>query len=165
MMMNVLIGVVVMGFVLARQLRVREVENKWVAQFIMGGIGFVGFLEFLQHQSMQQPMASLTLVLVVLGSLVLAVATAFVRVPSYEVTVVDGKVFRKGTVKSVILWLLTIVLHVGYDQLVTLLHVPGMAAVGTSTLLIYLAVSFGMQKFLILKRVKGESWGATVIDA
>lgn len=148
-MMNLLIGGALIGLIITRQMKKTAVKEKWAAQIVLA---ILGATQFYQAIKLAGVINSSALIFALLGSLVIAGGMALVRAPLYQLSVEDGQVFRQGGVGAGIMWLVTVALHLGYDQLIGALHIVGFTAVASPSLLLYLAVSLGMQKYLVLQR-------------
>jgi hypothetical protein len=95
-----------------------------------------------------------SLVAALAGSLVLAAATGALRAPTVRLWVQDNQVWRKGTWLTAVLWIASLAAHLGYDALVT--HGKADANVGTATIVLYFAVSQGVQRLLLAVRAERQ---------
>lgn len=147
---NVLIALAVLALILSRQLRTREVRETQPYR-IMLILGVVGLVETVQFQ--QQHAVSLAGWSLVGTSLVAGVVFGALRGRTVHVWREGGVLYRKGNAVTLALWLLAIGLHLGVD--VVLKHVDHAAAgIGSTSILLYLAVTLGVQQLLVLERAE-----------
>jgi hypothetical protein len=155
---NLLIGVVVLGLFVWRQLVVRRLREDYRIVAILAIIGVVQFVTFLRGH----PKGDGAIVAAVTGSLVLAAVLGAARVPTVRVWRQDGQLLRKGTWLTAALWVVAFAAHLGYDYIVAG-DITGKngASVGNATVVLYLVVSLTVQRFLLLARVsRQEAAGA-----
>lgn len=88
-----------------------------------------------------------TVVAAVIGSLVLAVVSGAIRAPTVRLWWQDGQCWRKGTWVTLVLWVASIGVHLGYDALVA--HSTGVAQIGDASLLLFFAVSLMVQPVIL----------------
>ncbi len=84
------------------------------------------------------------------GSLVLAAFFGVLRAATIRLWLQDGQVWSKGNWLTALLWIVALGLHLGYDALVA--HGHGSDDVGTATVVLYLAVSLGVQRLVAQHR-------------
>ncbi|GFH40664.1 hypothetical protein [Pseudolactococcus insecticola] len=156
MVVNVIIALFTIGFILSRQIRKIEVENEWKAQLILLIIGVIELAGVAKVTGVGANLYLNNPVLdgAIIGGWLIAIVMAFVRVPVYTVTIENGKVWRQGGAKSLALWAVTIALHVGYTLLMGHFNIPYLDDVATPSLMVFMALSLGMQKLLVLRRAK-----------
>ncbi|MDR3241193.1 MAG: hypothetical protein LBT37_03355 [Lactobacillaceae bacterium] len=141
---NLVVAVAVIAFVLYRQIRKSEVQDKMKSMLIIGVIGLVEIIPGIQNVNG---------ILFIVGMVVLAAVMALIRAQSYQVFQENGIWYRQGHAMSVILWIVAIGLHIIYDQVVTGLQIPGMEKLSGTSIVLYIAVSLGVQRFFLLRRV------------
>lgn len=90
------------------------------------------------------------------GSLLLAVAFAAIRAATVHVWVDDGQAWRQGTIVTAVLWILSLGMHLGFDFVV---DGSGEYGLGAATLLLYLAVTYTVQRMIIVTRAKRVDTG------
>lgn len=148
---NVLIGVVVLGFVIARNLMPRRLREGYQLSVILAVIGVIQFVTFLNGH----PKGDGAIVEAVVGSLILAAALGAARVPTVRIWRQDGQLMRQGNWLTAALWVVAFAAHLGYDYLVAG-HITGKngATVGNATIVLYLVVSLTVQRFLLLQRAE-----------
>jgi hypothetical protein len=151
---SILIGILVLGWVLYRQLTPRRVRSDGGNRvlLILGVVGVAQLVEFLQRTDVHVgPVA--------IGSMVvsLAVAAVLSSVRAYTMRVwrADDGWWRRGTPLTLVLWLVSIGSHLGIEALAG--HVAGSGddvhGLGNVTLVLYLAVSLGLQSAIVARRV------------
>lgn len=144
-MVSLIIGLAVLALLIARQVSVRPLGESYLIPLILAAIGIVESGQYLSgHHGHPGAIAA-----AVGGSLVLAAASGAARAPTVRIWVQDGQLMRQGTVVTALLWIASVALHLGYDKLV-----GGTAAgdVGTATMLLYFAVTFAVQRSVLLTR-------------
>jgi hypothetical protein len=80
---------------------------------------------------------------------VLAAVTGALRAPSERLWRQDGQIWRKGTVLTVVLWLVSLGLHLGYDAVVA----RGLDF-ADATMMLYFAVSVAAQRAALSVRAR-----------
>ncbi|MBO0787529.1 MAG: hypothetical protein J2P33_15800, partial [Actinobacteria bacterium] len=86
------------------------------------------------------------------GSLVLAAGFGALRAVTVRLWLADGQVWSRGGWLTAALWIAALAAHLGYDELVARGH--GQASVGAATVLLYLAVTLGIQRVIVLQRAR-----------
>jgi hypothetical protein len=131
-MSSLVIGLTVLALILVKQVRPRPLNNGAALVLVLGVLGLAetGSFLFGQHQFGQfvtghhQHLAAVVpgprmVVIAAAGSLLLAAVTGALRAPSIRLWRQDGQIWQRGTVVTVVLWLVALGLHLGYDALVT----------------------------------------------
>jgi hypothetical protein len=145
---QVVLGVAVVALLIFRQLRTRPVNAAGLrVVLILGIIGVAEAVPYLQHNHAgAETYAALG------GSLVLAAAFGALRAATVRVWLQGGQPWSKGNWLTGALWVLAVATHLGYDFLVSHGH-PG-HDVGTATIVLYLAVSLGVQRLITQQRAQ-----------
>jgi hypothetical protein len=164
-MASLVIGVAVLVLILVRQVRPRPLEGSYVLVIVLGVIGlaetgaflfgtqqFVAFLKGHNHHLTLAVPNGGVMVTAAAGSLVLATATGALRAPSVRLWRQGGQVWRKGTALTVVLWLVSLALHLGYDAVAARGRAD--ADFGSATLLLYFAVSLTAQYIVLSARAR-----------
>ena len=143
---NVIIGIVVLGLLIYRQLVARRVSaSSFRLTLILGVIGIVEAVNFLsKHHGGGLTIAALG------GSLVLAVVFGLLRAATVRVWIKDGAAWTQGSWITALLWIAALAAHLGYDYLLDKHH--GTSGLGDATILLYLAVTLGAQRLVLLQR-------------
>ncbi|MGH3264928.1 MAG: hypothetical protein ACRDNS_23380 [Trebonia sp.] len=96
------------------------------------------------------------LALALAGSAILAVGFGVLRATTVRLRRgEDGQLLRKGTWLTAMLWIVAVAAHLAFDVLIAGGASEGKGDIGTATLALYLAASFGAQQMVMLKRAKG----------
>jgi hypothetical protein len=147
LIVNILIGIAVLGFFIYRQVRARPVQMSMRLPLILAVIGVVqlaGYLKTVHHGS-DMVVAGLA------GSLVLAAAFGAIRARTVRVWSAGGRALAQGNWVTAVLWLVSAAAHFGYDALVTPTGSKGLA---TASILLYLAVTYTVQRLIISNRAQ-----------
>jgi hypothetical protein len=133
-------GVVILGLLIYRQLSSRPVNATGLRLVaILAVIGVVEAYQFLdKHHSGAVTYAALG------GSLVLAAVFSVLRAVTVRVWLQGGQPWSKGNWLTAALWIIALAAHLGYDALVT--PGRGSSGLGAATVVLYLAVSLGLQR-------------------
>lgn len=147
--LSLVIGIAVLGLVIVRQLRVRPVRSNLRIMLILAVIGVVEVAQYLKgvHHDSGTIAAELA------GSLMLALAFGVVRAFTVRLSFRDGQWWAQGNWLTVVLWVVAVAAHLGYDYLVS---GGGSKAgqFGNATLLLYLAITFGAQRLIVQARAQ-----------
>jgi hypothetical protein len=160
--MSIVIDVTALLWLLARQVRTRELKESYKVPVILGIVGLLEFGAFVLgggqqfasflkgHRSFAAIPDGRMITAAAAGSLILAAATGALRAPTVRLWRQDGQVWRKGTWLTVILWIVSIGAHLGYDALIA--HGTGKADIGDATMLLFFAVSLTVQRWMLIAR-------------
>lgn len=143
MALEIVLGVLVLGLVIYRQVIARPINAGGMRLIvILAVIGVVETVDYLQrYHGGPGTYAALG------GSLVLAAAFGMLRAGTVRLWSQDGQVWMKGNWLTAGLWIIAIAAHLGYDALVAHGHVTS-GGVGAATVVLYLAVSLGVQRLV-----------------
>lgn len=147
---DLVIGAVVLVLLIWLQLRVRTLRENYRVIIILGVIGILEFATYLRgHPNDDGGIAA-----AVIGSLVLAAGLGAARAFTVKVwRDPGGQLLRRGTWLTALLWVIAFAAHLGYDYLVAGNSTGQNGGnVGNATLLLYLVVSLGVQRFIMLNR-------------
>jgi hypothetical protein len=159
---SIVIDLVALAWLLSRQVKTRLLKENYGTPVILGIIGLLEFgalemgggqqlASFLKGQRSFSTIPDGKVVIVaVTGSLVLAAVTGALRAPTVRLWRQNGQVWRRGTWLTVVLWIVSIGVHLGYDALIT--HGTGKAEIGGATLLLFFAVSLTVQRWMLNAR-------------
>jgi hypothetical protein len=161
-MASLVIGLAALALILVRQLRARPLESGAVLVLVLGVLGlaetgaflfgkdqFTAFVKGQSHHLSPAVPDIRAVIIAAAGSLVLAAVTGALRAPSERLWRQDGQVWRKGTMLTVVLWLVSLGLHLGYDAVVA--HGPDF---GDATMMLYFAVSVTAQRTALAVRAR-----------
>jgi hypothetical protein len=153
---SILIGLAVLAWLLWRQLQVRELRHDrgYLLPLILCVAGVVEIVDY----DRDHPLAGTGIALLIV-SIVVAAAFAIWRATTVRVWLHDGRLLRQGTAMTIALWLVAIAVHLGGDHLIA----PHDAdRIGSVSLLLYLGVSLGVQRFALGERARrlltGGAW-------
>jgi hypothetical protein len=162
--MSLVIDLVALAWLLTRQIRARPLGQSYTVPLILAVVGLAEFGAFLTgggqqfasilkgHRSFTTIPDAKTVVAAVAGSLVLAVVTGAIRAPTVRLWWQDGQYWRKGTWVTLVLWIVSLGAHLGYDALIA--RGTGQAAIGDATLLLFFAVSLTAQRVILTARAR-----------
>jgi hypothetical protein len=162
--MSMVIDLVALTWLLTRQIRARPLSGSYKIPLILAVVGLAEFGAFLLgggqqlaaflkgHQSFTTIPDGKTILAAVAGSLVLAVVTGAIRAPTIRLWWQDGQYWRRGTWVTLILWIISLGAHLGYDALIA--HSTGEAEVGDATMLLFFAVSLTAQRVILAARAR-----------
>jgi hypothetical protein len=143
---NLLIGVLVLGLVIWRQLIPRRVRSNVRIVLVLAVIGLIQTGQYLQGRHLDA-----TLIAEILGSLVLAALFGLARASTVKVFFRDGQWWSRGSWVTAILWVVSVTAHLGFDYLVGG-RGSGSTSFGNATILLYLAVTFAVQRMVVIAR-------------
>jgi hypothetical protein len=145
---DIVLGVVVLALLIYRQVVARPVTTRGLQ--IVGILAIIGVLQTVQYfdkyHSSDGTYAALG------GSLVLAAIFGALRSATVRIWIQDGQAWQKGNWVTGALWVVALAAHLGYDALVARGHGHGAPSVGDATVVLYLAVSLGIQRVIIQQR-------------
>lgn len=145
---SALIGIVVVAWVIWNQLRPRTVDARRLR--IAVALGIVGAVQVASTMS-DHPASAVALGLLVVG-LVIGAGLGVWRARSAQVwTAPDGRVMTQGSRFTAGLWIVGIGAHVGLDLLARAVD-PASAPVDGASILLFVAVSIGVQALVTLNR-------------
>ena len=151
---NVLIGVAVLALLLWRQLQPRRVREDGAMRLTVILL-VVGVIQAYPVLSGHPP--TTIVVLLLLAGLVSGAVFGTLRAYTTRLWVKsdpegegNGEVWRQGTWVTLVLWLVAVGLHFGIDYLSEQQGAP--AGLGSSTIVLYLAVTLGIQRFITQQR-------------
>jgi hypothetical protein len=146
LVIDVILGVAVLVLLIYRQLSARPVNASALGLIaILAIIGVVQTYQFL-NKNHAHPLTYAAIG----GSVVLAAIFGALRASTVRVWLQDGQAWSQGNWLTAALWIASLAAHLGYDILVA--HGPGARGLGTATIVLYLAVSLGFQRVLVLQR-------------
>jgi hypothetical protein len=143
---DIVLGIAVLALVIYRQLSPRPVSDS--GPRIIAILAVIGLLEAVQFLSHGHDGAVTYAALA--GSLVLAAVFGALRAATVRLWLQGGQPWTRGTWLTAGLWIIAVAAHLGYDALVTPGH--GSSGVGAATVILYLAVSLGIQRVVVQRR-------------
>ena len=161
MFLAVALDVVVVAWLLWRQLKVRRVWPRLTLRLaaILGVIGLVELLTYAgSHHVSGEALGVLTLSFVV-G----AVALGALRALTVKIWRAGPVVLRQGTWLTMGLWALSLALHFSAGAWIDSIH--GQGGVVSASLLLWLGITYGVQNAVVHRRAEGLLEAAGPIDA
>jgi len=161
---SILLDLAALVWLLSRQVRTRLLKESYKVPVILGIIGLLEFGAFMMGGGQQfasflkgqRPLATIPdgriVIAAVAGSLILAAITGALRAPTVRLWRQDGQVWRRGTWLTVVLWIVSIGAHLGYDALIA--RGTGKADIGDATMLLFFAVSLTVQRWMLTSRAR-----------
>ena len=145
---NLAIGLIVVGLLLVRQLQPRPARETSSIRLvlILGAAGIFEISKAVGHHHLTAAAVAWLAVSLMAGAVTGAIRAATVRVWRAQ----DGSAWRQGTLLTAALWLISLGAHLALDTVID--HASGIAALGTSSLLLYLAVTLGIQRAIVRRR-------------
>jgi hypothetical protein len=149
--LDIVLGLAVLALLIARQLQARRVTTSGYRIVLI--LAIIGVFEAGQYLKANHPGAIEYAALG--GSLVLAAGFGALRASTVRLWNAEGQVWSQGNWLTALLWVLALAAHLGYDYLIAPGH--GKTSIGTATVVLYLAVSFGIQRLIV-------QWRATRLE-
>jgi hypothetical protein len=145
---NIAIGLIVVGLLLVRQLRPRPAREASSARLvlILAAAGIFEISRAVGHHRLTAVAVTWLAVSLMAGAVTGAIRAATVRVWREP----DGSAWRQATVLTAALWLVSLGAHLAVDTVID--HASRIAALGTSSILLYLAVTLGVQREIVRRR-------------
>jgi hypothetical protein len=142
---NIVIAVAVVGLLIYRQLKIRPVRERTAARLvlILGVIGVVEMVDAAKGHSLSAQTFGWLALGIAVGAGLGAARAVSVQVWRDD----SGVAWRRGTVLTAGLWIVSLAAHFGSDALVD--HSTTAKGLGSASILLYLAVSLGVQRELI----------------
>jgi hypothetical protein len=140
---DIILGLAILALLITRQLQARKVSAAGLRIIVV--LAVIGVLEAGQYLKANHPGAIAYAALG--GSLVLAAFFGALRAGTVRLWNAEGQVWSQGNWLTAVLWVLALAAHLGYDYLIAPGH--GKTSIGTATVVLYLAVSFGIQRLIV----------------
>jgi hypothetical protein len=159
---DIVIDIVLLVLLLARQVTTRPLSDSYRLPMILVIIGIVEFAAFVTgggqqfaqivkgQRSFMAIHGSKTVAVALIGSLALAALFAAIRAPTFRLWWQDGQYWRKGSALTLALWIVSLAAHLAYDDLVS--RNAALNGLANATILLYIAVSLGIQRMLLGRR-------------
>jgi hypothetical protein len=146
MLVDLVVGVLVLALLIYRQMRTRQVRSVDLrVPLIIAIIGVVQLADFLRTDHSRGAVAA-----GLAGSLALAAIFGAARASTVRLWLADGQAWARGTWLTGLLWAVSLAAHLGYDALVA--GGDGKGSLGSASVLLYLAVTFTVQRFVVMYR-------------
>ncbi len=147
---SIAIAVLVVAFVCFRQLQTRSIreERGLLLYVLVFALGVLQTSTFLQSHAVGS-----TVVVLVVVSLVVGLGLGALRGRLTHLWRADGQLLRRGNPWTIAIWVLGIGIHLAIDLYSRQLD-HAAEGLATSTLLLYIGLSLGMQRLVLLRRAK-----------
>jgi hypothetical protein len=146
LVVDVILGVAVLALLIYRQLSVRPVNAS--ALRLIAILLIIGLLQ--TYRFLSQNHAHALTFAAIGGSLVLAAIFGALRASTVRIWLDNGQAWSQGNWLTAALWIASLAAHLGYDILVA--RGNGIRGLGVATIVLYLAISLGFQRVLVLQR-------------
>jgi hypothetical protein len=147
LVLDVVLGLAVLALLIYRQLSARPVNAAVLRLFVI--LVIIGVVQ--TYQFLSKNHAHPLTIAAIVGSVVLAAIFGWLRARTVRVWLgEDGQALSQGNWLTAVLWIASLAAHLGCDVLVA--HGPGSRGLGTATIVLYLAVSLGFQRILVVQR-------------
>ena len=142
---EIVIAVAVVLWILVRQMQKRSVreDSRPIAYLVLAVVGIVEVANFMKSHPATPKAILLTVV-----SLVIAAVFGVIRAYTVKLWREDGQLFRQGNALTIGLWIIGIAIHFGGDTLID----SSAKGLSTTTILLYLAISLGVQQVVVKAR-------------
>ncbi len=141
------IGVVILGGLIYRQLVARPVRSNQRILLILVVIGLVEAVQYMQGLH-----AGSTAVIALAGSLILAGVFGAARAATVRIWMQNGQPWSQGNLLTAALWVVALGAHLGYDYLIG--QHTDIGNLGGATVVLYLAVSLAVQRVIVTVRAQ-----------
>ncbi|NYE96638.1 lysylphosphatidylglycerol synthetase-like protein (DUF2156 family) [Psychromicrobium silvestre] len=157
--LNILLAVVILCWVLYRQLQAKPIKerNPYTIMLVLGVLGLMQIVQLANRVDI----SAIGYAALVIGLLTGAVFGWVRGRLTHLWRADDGTLMRQGNWITIVLWVVGIALHLGIDwlgvQLSPAEQSAGAEALGTTGILLYLAVALAAQRFATLSRIPASS--------
>jgi hypothetical protein len=149
---SLVIGVLLLAYLLYRQLIVRRLRETYRVVVIFA---IIGVLELSRYLSASGTHIGGKVAVALVGSAVLAAVMGVLRALTVRIWRGDAsQLFRQGTWLTAVLWLVAVAAHLGLDALVAGGSGGTGGNIGDASIALYLAVSLGVQQVVLLRRAE-----------
>jgi hypothetical protein len=145
MLLNLALGLAALVYIAVRQLQVRPAKASMRLPVILAVIGAVQLAQFLDQHGHHPGAVFASLA----GSLLIAVLFALLRATTVHLWIGGSQVWRQGSLLTLTLWIGSIAAHLSYDYIDDRGDLDGL---GPATLLLFLAVTWTIQRLMIATR-------------
>jgi hypothetical protein len=155
-MQNLIIGLVVLAWLIYRQLQVRNVRDSsnWILLIVLAGYGLVTTVDVANKHH-----PSTGVVALLVASLLISGVFGAIRAATVRIWADNGQLLRQGTWLTALLWIVSIAVHLGFD--VAMDKAGGPKGLGTASIMLYLAITWGVQSVIVQRRAEPHRQGIT----
>jgi hypothetical protein len=132
-------------WILVRQVQKRSVkeDSRPIAYLVLAVVGVVEVADFVKSHPVNSEAILLTV-----ASLAIAAVFGLIRAYTVRLWREDGQLFRQGNAVTIALWIVGIGIHFGGDALID----SSAKGLSTTTIMLYLAISLGVQQVVVKAR-------------
>jgi membrane protein YdbS with pleckstrin-like domain len=145
---ELVVGVLVLGWLVYRQLRARPLRMSQRLLLILLLLGAIETYDYFEHGKHSASAAAVALV----GSLVLAAVFGAVRAFTVRIWEQEGQPWVQGNLLTAALWVVAVAAHLGFDYLVG--QHKDIGDIGNATVVLYLVVSLVVQRVVMTYRAQ-----------
>jgi NAD/NADP transhydrogenase beta subunit len=147
---SIVIAVLVVAVVCIRQLRTSSIreERGLVLYVLVFGLGVLQTVTFVQKHSIGAILLTL-----VLASLVIGLGLGALRGRLVHLWRANGQLLRRGNAWTIGLWAIGLAIHLSIDLIGAQLD-KSAEGFASSTILLYIGLALGAQRFVLLQRAK-----------
>jgi len=145
--LDLVVGLVILGLLVFRQLQSRPVRGNQRLLLILLVVGLIETSAYFQRVH-----AGSVAIVALAGSLVLAAVFGAVRAFTVKLWLQDGQAWVRGNLLTAALWVVAVGAHLGYDYLVG--QHKDIGQIGNATVLLYLVASLGVQRLVVSYRAQ-----------
>jgi len=145
--LDLVVGLVILGLLVYRQLQSRPVRGNQRLLLILGVVGLIETSAYLQRVH-----TGSVAIVALLGSLALAAVFGAVRAFTVRLWIQDGQPWTRGNLLTAALWVAAVAAHLGYDYLIG--QSKDIGQLGNATVLLYLVASLGVQRLVVSYRAQ-----------
>jgi hypothetical protein len=149
MQTNLIIGLIVLAWLIYRQLQVRRVKDS-TNQILLLVLAVYGVVSIVNATKHHHPSTGIVALLV--ASLVVSGVFGAIRAVTVRIWAQDGQVLRQGNLLTAALWIVSIAVHLGFDVWID--KAGGPKGLGTASIMLYLAVTWGVQNLIVQRRAE-----------
>ncbi|MBN9619480.1 MAG: hypothetical protein J0H43_07075 [Actinobacteria bacterium] len=162
-MVNVLVGIAVLVLLVVRQLQPRPAREDSSLR-LMAILAIVGVVELgsAVKKAHEHAISASAVALLVAGLVIGAVFGAVRAMTVHIWRDESGAAWRRGTAVTAVLWVVSLGVHLLGDALLD--HVSSVKGLGTSSILLYLAITLGVQREIVRMRAARITHGRPAID-
>ncbi|MGV9294495.1 hypothetical protein [Amycolatopsis sp. NPDC003676] len=142
---NILIGLVVLTWLMWRQLQARRADRPPVVLLVISALGAASL-----GVAIAKTTPTTAAILLLVGSFVIAGGFGVARGYTMRVWRADGTLWRQGNGRTAVLWLISFGVHLGLDFAIDAANEA--KGLGGASILLYLAVSLAAQRITVRNR-------------
>ncbi|MFB9924529.1 hypothetical protein ACFORO_23595 [Amycolatopsis halotolerans] len=142
---NILIGLVVLTWLMWRQLQVRRADRPPVVLLVISALGVASL-----GVAIAKTAPTTAAILLLVGSFVVAGGFGVARGYTMRIWRADGTLWRQGNWRTAVLWLISFGVHLGLDFAIDAANAA--KGLGGASILLYLAVSLVTQRLTVRSR-------------